>query len=144
MANKMRKDLPREEWDITLVDQYKTHYYQPGFLFIPFGMYREKDVVKPKGDFFPVGAKVVYSEVDQIDPDKSAWLEQFSGRRRPPNKVGLALRRDGGGPGAGPRALARDRRRSRQPGAHVQPLLLRARHPRPGEPGEPLRPEFRV
>jgi sulfide:quinone oxidoreductase len=71
MANKMRKDLPREDWEITIVDQFKTHYYQPGFLFIPFGMYKEKDVVKPKGDFFPVGAKVVYSEVDQIDPDKN-------------------------------------------------------------------------
>jgi sulfide:quinone oxidoreductase len=71
MANKMRKDLPREDWEITIVDQFKTHYYQPGFLFIPFGMYKEKDVVKPKGDFFPVGAKVIYSEVDQIDPDKN-------------------------------------------------------------------------
>ena len=71
MANKMRKDLPREDWEITIVDQFKTHYYQPGFLFIPFGMYKEKDVVKPKGDFFPVGVKVIYSEVDQIDPDKN-------------------------------------------------------------------------
>ena len=35
MANKMRKDLPRDEWDITIIDQFKTHYYQPGFLFIP-------------------------------------------------------------------------------------------------------------
>ncbi len=58
MANKMRKELSREEWDITIVDQYKTHYYQPGFLFIPFGMYKEKDVVKPKGDFFPTGVNV--------------------------------------------------------------------------------------
>jgi hypothetical protein len=24
MANKMRKDLPREEWDITIFDQLKT------------------------------------------------------------------------------------------------------------------------
>ena len=28
MANKMRKDLPREDWSITVVDQHKTHYYQ--------------------------------------------------------------------------------------------------------------------
>jgi len=34
MANKMRKELPREEWSITIVDQNKIHYYQPGFLFI--------------------------------------------------------------------------------------------------------------
>ncbi len=36
MANKLIKTLDKEEWRITLVDQYKTHYYQPGFLFIPF------------------------------------------------------------------------------------------------------------
>ena len=45
MANKMRKLLSREEWDITIVDQHRTHYYQPGFLFIPFGMYTRQDVV---------------------------------------------------------------------------------------------------
>ena len=48
MANKMRKALERSEWEITIVDQFKTHYYQPGFLFIPFGMYTKKDVVRIK------------------------------------------------------------------------------------------------
>ncbi len=74
MANKMRKDLPRDEWDITIVDQYKTHYYQPGFLFIPFGMYKEKDVIKPKADFFPAGVNVIYSKIDRIEGEKSQVL----------------------------------------------------------------------
>jgi sulfide:quinone oxidoreductase len=74
MANKMRKDLSRDEWDITIVDQYKTHYYQPGFLFIPFGMYKEKDVLKPKGDFFPAGTNVIYSMVDRIQGEKNQVL----------------------------------------------------------------------
>ncbi len=74
MANKMRKDLPREEWDITIVDQFKKHYYQPGFLFIPFGMYKEKDVVKPKGDFFPTGTNVIYSMVDRIEGERNQVL----------------------------------------------------------------------
>jgi len=71
MANKMREDLSRDEWDITVVDQFKTHYYQPGFLFIPFGMYKEKDVIKPKSDFFPVGTNVVYDEIDKIIPEEN-------------------------------------------------------------------------
>ena len=74
MANKMRKDLSRDEWDITIVDQFKTHYYQPGFLFIPFGMYKEKDVLKPKGDFFPAGTNVIYSMVDRIQGEKNQVL----------------------------------------------------------------------
>jgi len=74
MANKMRKDLARDEWDITIIDQCKTHYYQPGFLFIPFGMYKEKDVVKPKGDFFPAGTNVIYSIIDRIEGEKNQVL----------------------------------------------------------------------
>ena len=74
MANKMRKDLSRDEWDITIVDQYKTHYYQPGFLFIPFGMYKEQDVLKPKGDFFPAGTNVIYAGIDRIQGEKNQVL----------------------------------------------------------------------
>lgn len=71
MANKMRKKLSRDEWDITIVDQFKTHYYQPGFLFIPFGMYTKSDVIKPKNDFFPVGVNVIYSTINKIEPDNN-------------------------------------------------------------------------
>ena len=76
MANKMRKILARDKWEITIVDQNKTHYYQPGFLFIPFGMYSAKDVVKPKSDFFPLGAKVIYSKIEKINhADSNVLLE---------------------------------------------------------------------
>jgi sulfide:quinone oxidoreductase len=71
MANKMRKELPREEWKITIVDQNKTHYYQPGFLFIPFGYYKRADVVKPKQNFLPVGVDSIYQMIDRIDADNN-------------------------------------------------------------------------
>jgi len=71
MANKMSKDLPRDEWNITIVDQHKKHYYQPGFLFIPFGMYNEQDVVKPTNNFIPIGVNYVQSEIDKIDGEKN-------------------------------------------------------------------------
>lgn len=71
MANKLAKALDLEEWEITIVDQYKTHYYQPGFLFIPFGIYQKHDVIKPKGDFFPAGIKVVYSAIDRVDAENN-------------------------------------------------------------------------
>lgn len=67
MANKLRKALDQEDWEISIVDKHKTHYYQPGFLFIPFGIYSKKDVQKPKSDFFPAGVKVIYSDVDRVD-----------------------------------------------------------------------------
>jgi len=74
MSNKLRKALDREEWKITVIDKYKTHYYQPGFLFIPFGIYNKNDVIKPKSDFFPAGVNVIYSEVDRIDAEDNTIL----------------------------------------------------------------------
>jgi sulfide:quinone oxidoreductase len=74
MANKMRKILSRSDWEITIVDQFKTHYYQPGFLFIPFGIYSEKDVIKPKNDFFPVGVNVIYSEIQKVEGENNQVL----------------------------------------------------------------------
>ena len=71
MANKMRKELPRDEWGITVVDQFKKHYYQPGFLFIPFGMYKEADVVKPMNSFMPFGVNIIQSEIDRIEGENN-------------------------------------------------------------------------
>jgi len=71
MANKFFKALDRQEWQITIVDQHKSHYYQPGFLFIPFGIYNKSDVIKPKGDFFPSGVKVIYQEIDKINGEEN-------------------------------------------------------------------------
>lgn len=71
MANKLYKALDNEEWDITIVDKEKTHYYQPGFLFIPFGIYKKEDVIKPKSNFFPPGVNVIYSEIELIKAEES-------------------------------------------------------------------------
>jgi sulfide:quinone oxidoreductase len=74
MANKLRKVLDRNEWDITIVDKDKTHYYQPGFLFIPFGIYDRNDVIKPKTDFLPPGVNLLYQSIDRIEPEENRVL----------------------------------------------------------------------
>ena len=51
MLNKLSGILDKDDWQISIVDQFETHYYQPGFLFIPFGIYNRKDVIKPKEIF---------------------------------------------------------------------------------------------
>ncbi len=71
LANKLSHLLNRDEWKITIVDQYETHYYQPGFLFIPFGIYGENDVIKPKRDYIPPGVEMILSEIELIEPDKN-------------------------------------------------------------------------
>ena len=74
MVNKLHENLDSNEWQLTIVDQFETHYYQPGFLFIPFGIYDRKDVVKPKRDFFPKGVEVLISEIDKIEPEQNRVL----------------------------------------------------------------------
>ena len=74
MLNKLSDILEKDEWQITIVDQFETHYYQPGFLFIPFGIYSKKDVIKPKRDFFPAGAEVIMSEIEKIEPEQNRVL----------------------------------------------------------------------
>ncbi|HPI44979.1 MAG TPA: FAD/NAD(P)-binding oxidoreductase [Tenuifilaceae bacterium] len=71
MANKLRKALERDEWDITIVDKEPNHYYQPGFLFIPFGIYGKNDVVKSKAAFIPAGVKFIINEIDRVEPDSN-------------------------------------------------------------------------
>lgn len=76
MANKLRKVLKKDEWRITIVDQFKTHYYQPGFLFIPFGIYNKEDVIKPKSNFIPAGVNLIYSEIDKVEAESNkVYLE---------------------------------------------------------------------
>jgi len=68
IVNRLRPRLATEEWAITIVDQDETHLYQPGFLFIPFGMYDAQDVIRERRDFVPPGVDLVISKIDGIDP----------------------------------------------------------------------------
>ncbi|MGQ9902912.1 MAG: type III sulfide quinone reductase, selenoprotein subtype [Anaerolineae bacterium] len=71
VTNKLSRLLDRDEWQITVVDQDATHYYQPGFLFLPFGMYTRNDVVKPKRGFVPYGAQLVMAPIEMIEADQN-------------------------------------------------------------------------
>lgn len=71
MVNKLAPVLDRSEWQITIVDHTETHYYQPGFLFIPFGIYNINDVKKPRRDYFPPDVEVVMSVIEGILPKEN-------------------------------------------------------------------------
>jgi len=71
MANKLAGVLPRDEWQLTIVDRDETHHYQPGYLFIPFGLYAPRDIVKPRRDYLPRGVEVAVAPIDVIEPDRN-------------------------------------------------------------------------
>jgi sulfide:quinone oxidoreductase len=68
VVNKLRPRLDPDQWQITVVDETPCHHYQPGFLFIPFGIYGRQDVEKPKRDFIPAGVDLVMGTIEAIDP----------------------------------------------------------------------------
>ena len=69
MANKLVKRLDPKEWKIILVDKDETHYYQPGFLFLPFEYYKPEEVYQPKKKFVPSGVEFILSDVELIEPE---------------------------------------------------------------------------
>ncbi len=71
MANRLYPTLDSDKWQITIVDQDEKHYYQPGFLFIPFGIYSKRDVIKPKRDYLPAGINIIMSKIEIIEPEKN-------------------------------------------------------------------------
>lgn len=71
MANKLYRNLNKDLWRITLIDKDEEHYYQPGFLFIPFGIYKPEDVVKPKRKFIPEGVDFRINEVAKIKAESN-------------------------------------------------------------------------
>jgi sulfide:quinone oxidoreductase len=71
VANKMAENLDPAEWRIIIVDRDENHYYQPGFLFIPFNIYTPSDVVKPKRNFLPPQVQVIFSDIEVIEPDQN-------------------------------------------------------------------------
>lgn len=67
MANKLRRELDKDEWDITIIDRDNQHIYQPGLLFVPFQMLKPSDIVKTRREFLPIGVDFVIDEVSRID-----------------------------------------------------------------------------
>jgi sulfide:quinone oxidoreductase len=71
IANKMAHELDPQEWKIIIVDKFESHFYQPGFLFIPFGIYNTADVTKRKRDFIPPNVELIFSDIELIEPDQN-------------------------------------------------------------------------
>jgi len=66
MANHLSKKLKKTEWKITIVDQHEKHYYQPGFLFLPFDIYKEEQCFKTQKSYLPKSVKYIQTEIELI------------------------------------------------------------------------------
>ena len=70
MAHHLSRSL-NKGWQINLVDPDPVHYYQPGYLFIPFGWYKEQDIVKERGSLLPRSTNWIRKEAERIEPNQN-------------------------------------------------------------------------
>ncbi len=70
VANMLQKQLNDAEWEITIIDRQEQHHYQAGYLFIPFGVYAQNDILKPKKEFIPKGVNFVVDNIVRIDKEQ--------------------------------------------------------------------------
>lgn len=70
MAQHLNKEVDKKTWSISIVDERKDHYYQPGFLFLPFDQYKPEDIVKPIKDFIPKGVDFINVGIEKILPEE--------------------------------------------------------------------------
>jgi sulfide:quinone oxidoreductase len=66
-ANRLRRMLPVDELAITVVDQDDRHVYQPGLLFVPFGLAHIEDIVRSRHRQLRTGIEFVESAVDRVE-----------------------------------------------------------------------------
>ncbi len=66
-ANKLRRLFGQDEVAITVVDQDDRHVYQPGLLFVPFGLTHPEDIVRPRQRQLHKGIDFVRSAIDHVD-----------------------------------------------------------------------------
>ena len=68
-ANRLRKALSTSDASISVVDEDDRHVYQPGLLFVPFGLTRPEDIVRPRSEQLHAGVEYHQSGIDHIDLD---------------------------------------------------------------------------
>jgi sulfide:quinone oxidoreductase len=66
-ANRLRKELSADEATITVVDVDDQHVYQPGLLFVPFGLSHPEDIVRPRGRQLNGAVDYRQVAVDHVD-----------------------------------------------------------------------------
>jgi sulfide:quinone oxidoreductase len=69
MANRLRKAYHADEAAIAVVDRDDRHVYQPGLLFVPFGLAKTEEIVRPRRRQLHKGISFHETEVDHVALD---------------------------------------------------------------------------
>jgi sulfide:quinone oxidoreductase len=68
-ANRLRRRYRTDQLAITVVDQDNRHVYQPGLLFVPFGLTHVADIVRPRERQLHRGIEFIQQPIDHVGID---------------------------------------------------------------------------
>ncbi len=71
VANHLNHLMDSNEWQITIVDEDPLHYYQAGYIFVPFGKATAKQLTKQKKNYIPSKVRMLQSEIELIQPENN-------------------------------------------------------------------------
>ncbi len=74
VANRLRRRFDSAEADIHVVDRDDRHVYQPGLLFVPFGLAGIDEIVRPRGRQLRRGVLFHEDEVESVATDRNEVL----------------------------------------------------------------------
>ena len=66
-ANRLRRQYDIDDVVITVVDQDDRHVYQPGLLFVPFGLTHVEDIVRPRRRQLRRGIEFLQQPIDHVE-----------------------------------------------------------------------------
>ena len=66
-ANRLRRVLSDDDFTIVVIDQDDRHLYQPGLLFVPFGLTRPEEITRPRRRQLHAGIEFLQNSVDHVD-----------------------------------------------------------------------------
>ncbi len=70
MANRLRRRFDADEADIHVVDRDDRHVYQPGLLFVPFGLTQIEEIVRPRRRQLGNGIVFHEAEIDSVSLER--------------------------------------------------------------------------
>ena len=74
IANRLRRVYDEQDATITVVDCNDRHVYQPGLLFVPFGLASVEDIVRPRARQLRSGIVFREDEVERVSLESSRVL----------------------------------------------------------------------
>ncbi|MEX2547801.1 MAG: FAD/NAD(P)-binding oxidoreductase [Chloroflexota bacterium] len=69
VGRKLKNEIDDGQAQVTVVDQFGNHVYQPGFMYITFGHERAESLERPERSLLDERVQLVVGEVDNIDEE---------------------------------------------------------------------------